>query len=124
MAFSSLTAIRWTLSEKVSCECPDYSKHKQPCKHFYAASLWQKNRGKIRIENLFSAEIVNGNGSGNPSKDISPANTTSPYDRQRTITRLACINSAIEFLKANEEYIELDELLSVARRLEDWALGR
>jgi hypothetical protein len=41
-----------------------------------------------------------------------------------TSTRLTCLVCAIEVLKANEEFIEMSELLSMARKLEAWATGR
>ncbi len=28
--------------EKVTCECPDYRERKEPCKHFFAATAFQK----------------------------------------------------------------------------------
>ncbi len=37
--------------EPESCNCPDYQRHKQPCKHIYAASLYRaKSRAKARRE--------------------------------------------------------------------------
>lgn len=37
--------------EPETCSCPDYQRHKQPCKHVYATSLYRaKARAKARRE--------------------------------------------------------------------------
>lgn len=33
-------------TEKVKCECPDYRNRKEPCKHFFAACLFQRKGTK------------------------------------------------------------------------------
>jgi uncharacterized Zn finger protein len=35
--------------DEESCGCPDYQRHKQPCKHVYAATIYRsKSRAKAR----------------------------------------------------------------------------
>ena len=37
--------------EPETCSCPDYQRHKEPCKHVYATSLYRaKSRAKARRE--------------------------------------------------------------------------
>ncbi|HEX3034669.1 MAG TPA: SWIM zinc finger family protein [Thermodesulfobacteriota bacterium] len=97
--------------EKVWCECPDYQHRKQPCKHFYAVRAFQKY-GK--------PEASSENGSEKQMK----ANNKN-FDKQTTITtRLAVLNTATEILKTHQRPVVLEELLSLAEKLEIWALGR
>ncbi len=40
-----------------SCNCPDHQRHKQPCKHVYAVSLYRaKSRAKARRESSTSGQ--------------------------------------------------------------------
>lgn len=119
-------------AERVSCDCPDYMNRKQACKHYYAACLFLKNRCKPTIEHLEG--FTNGNGTSSQSQSKSKveskyvhyknkAGSGKGYDRQSTITRLAVLNTATEVLKTHRKPIELDEVFSLAKELESWALG-
>ncbi len=112
-------------TDKMVCNCPDHRTRNQPCKHIFASLLFTKNRGKQTIEHL--------DGYSNGCKPASEAKHTpkklqeahnKDLDKQATITRLATLNTATEILKTHRKPVELNEVLSLASRLEMWALGK
>ena len=114
-------------TERVKCECPDYRSRRQACKHYFAACFFQKNRGKVKIEHLNGFEDNKGFNPNPETPSKSETNTKSnsiSYDKQRVITRLACLNTAVEVLKTNGESIQSESLFETARQLEQWALGQ
>lgn len=118
-------------TEKMQCECPDYRTRKQTCKHLFAAMLFVKNRGKQTIEHLNGhSNDSNGNGvkpefeSKHTPNKAQEAHSKDFDKRASNYTGLAVINSAIELLKTHKKPIELNEVLSLAFRLEQWALEK
>lgn len=115
-------------TERMTCTCPDYRTRKESCKHLFAAMLFVKNRGKQTIEGLdgngktLSENIHEAKPAETPNSKNEPR--SKEFDRQAVITRLATINSAIEALKTHRKPIEYGDIVSLAARLEAWALGQ
>lgn len=96
-------------TEKVNCRCPDYQKYKKPCKHLYSVFAFQKH-GKPDSHTTMTI--------GDNSHD-----TRENVNKQRTITRLAVLNTATAILSTHPEPVKLKHVLSLAAHLEHWALG-
>jgi SWIM zinc finger len=115
-------------TEKTECTCPDYQKRHEPCKHYFAACFFVKNRGKAKIEHLdghvISTSNVAKSESEAKSSNISMKEAHSKdFNSQSTITRLAVLHTATEILKNHRKPIELSDVASLASQLEQWALG-
>jgi hypothetical protein len=91
--------------------------------------LFTKNRGKQTIEHL-NGHTHGSNGNGTKPESETKDTSDKPqevnnkdFDRQRTITRLAVLNTATEILKTHRKPIEFNDIVSIAAQLEKWALG-
>jgi hypothetical protein len=121
-------------TQKVKCGCPDFMNRKKPCKHFYAASIFQRNGCKVarpgnvsteekpKSESNPSPKVDEGKKDGVNQKSKSGA-TYKFYDKQDVVTRLAVLHAATKILKTHRRPIELKEVFEIAKKLEAWALG-
>jgi hypothetical protein len=117
-------------TEKMTCTCLDYRIRKEACKHIFACLLFVKNRGKQKVEHLDSP----GNNSTGSDSYSESNRTVKPkskdalnkpveahnrdFDKQSIITRLVCLNTAVEVLKTHGESIHREKLFETARQLE------
>ncbi len=93
-------------TEKVSCDCPEYQKYKQPCLHYYAACIFQKNGCKV--------------GSASNSENKARGKD---FNFPRVNLRVKTLSLAIEVLQSHGKPITAKNLFKVAGELESWALG-